>query len=436
MALLNYERRVMNFKNYLNRITGNNNIYTRTGMMGMTLKELLEREKELGYQYRNIGIPEDEELELSPDVESYSDNTGKRFWRSIIPGQKNIFEGGVEKNVSPYDLVQNNQNLSQEDKVSKIKEISAERNRQINKENVLGHLKNFGGAALQIGSVALPFKISKFIPKTAIKMSKPLIKQLIKRFTTKGALEGGISGAMYGTGRSLMEDKNILKTVLADSVNGALAGGLLGALSGKYITNANKIKNLDTLLDKRNDWGIAYTKQSGNLEDAIDKLLDAKQGFVPNAVSKEGVGDIDLVWGKQDYDTGLGYGFDHIIDRRTSQKIDADKFIRNLPETFKNGQITNSPKFENRKIIEDVNNAIIVAKDWHDKPRNWVVSAYKQNKSARKRLMPSSPLSNITPENGTNSISGLTANNNIIAGKPKKVNSVIENILKRFGIGK
>lgn len=50
--------------------------------------------------------------------------------------------------------------------------------------------------------------------------------------------------------------------------------------------------------------------------------------------------------------------------------------------------------------------------------------------------MPGAPLSNIAPENGTNSISGLTANDNIIAGKPKKVNSVIENILKRFGIGK
>ena len=81
-------------------------------------------------------------------------------------------------------------------------------------------------------------------------------------------------------------------------------------------------------------------------------------------------------------------------------------------------------------------NAIVVSTDWKKKPRNWVISAYKQNKSARKRLMPGAPLSNIAPENGTNSISGLTANDNIIAGKPKKVNSVIENILKRFGIGK
>ena len=74
----------MNFKNYLNRITGNNNIYSRSGMMGMTLKELLEREKELVYQYRNIGIPEDEELELSPDVEKRTDSNGNQGWFSRL----------------------------------------------------------------------------------------------------------------------------------------------------------------------------------------------------------------------------------------------------------------------------------------------------------------------------------------------------------------
>ena len=74
----------MNFKNYLNRITGNNNIYSRSGMMGMTLKELLEREKELVHQYRNIGIPEDEELELSPDVEKRTDSNGNQGWFSRL----------------------------------------------------------------------------------------------------------------------------------------------------------------------------------------------------------------------------------------------------------------------------------------------------------------------------------------------------------------
>ena len=74
----------MNFKNYLNRITGNSDIYTRARMLGMTLEELLEREKELGYQYRNIGIPEDEELELSPDVEKRTDSNGNQGWFSRL----------------------------------------------------------------------------------------------------------------------------------------------------------------------------------------------------------------------------------------------------------------------------------------------------------------------------------------------------------------
>ncbi|GAA8817204.1 hypothetical protein VN1328_06630 [Helicobacter pylori] len=40
---------------------------------------------------------------------------------------------------------------------------------------------------------------------------------------------------------------------------------------------------------------------------AINKLLETKKGFVAGAFYKEGLGDIDLVWGNKDY------GLEHII---------------------------------------------------------------------------------------------------------------------------
>lgn len=43
-------------------------------------------------------------------------------------------------------------------------------------------------------------------------------------------------------------------------------------------------KNLDELVDKRKDWGIAFAKQTGKPKEAIDKLLEQKQGFVPKAI--------------------------------------------------------------------------------------------------------------------------------------------------------
>ena len=111
----------MNFKNYLNRITGNNNIYTRTGMMGMTLKELLEREKELGYQYRNIGIPEDEDLELSPDVERKIDANGKQGWFSRLVQSQEPKPTGFAVNMPKIQQspVTSNKKQLQPDKVKK-----------------------------------------------------------------------------------------------------------------------------------------------------------------------------------------------------------------------------------------------------------------------------------------------------------------------------
>ncbi|WP_458861454.1 putative barnase/colicin E5 family endoribonuclease, partial [Helicobacter pylori] len=40
---------------------------------------------------------------------------------------------------------------------------------------------------------------------------------------------------------------------------------------------------------------------------AINKLLETKKGFVAGAFYKEGLGDIDLVWGNKDY------GLEHIL---------------------------------------------------------------------------------------------------------------------------
>ncbi len=46
---------------------------------------------------------------------------------------------------------------------------------------------------------------------------------------------------------------------------------------------------------------------------AINKLLETKKGFVAGAFYKEGLGDIDLVWGNKDY------GLEHILKRREKQ---------------------------------------------------------------------------------------------------------------------
>ena len=88
-----------------------------------------------------------------------------------------------------------------------------------------------------------------------------------------------------------MEDKNPLVTAAQDTLTGAALGGAIGVGTGAVAQNARK-KAVNELKDKRNDWGIAYTKQSGKPDEAIEKLLKEQQGFVPKAIKKKGIGDI------------------------------------------------------------------------------------------------------------------------------------------------
>ena len=156
-------------------------------------------------------------------------------------------------------------------------------------------------------------------------------------------------------------------------------------------------------------------------------MLEQKRGFVPKAINKEGVGDIDFVWGKQDYNTGEGYGLEHIIDGRTRKnKIEGEKFVKMILKTLEDGIISKDPKRPSKAYIEDASNKVVIPTDWQGKERNWVLTAYPQNKSASKRLAADAPMSKPNVDSRyTNFTTELTADNNILSNpnqnlKPSK----------------
>ena len=320
--------------------------------------------------------------------------------------------------------------MSEEEKYAKKLEIaqilenSKANLKEIEKEHLKAQAKNYAGAALQIGSAAIPGIAGGKIAGGAIKMSRPLIEQLRNKMLAKGITEGAVSGAVEGLGRGLLEDKNPIKTSIQDSVTGSFGGAALGGIAGKILSKNPEIKNLDELLDKRKDWGIAHPKLSGKPKEAIEKLLERKKGFVPNATYKEGIENIDFVWGKQDYNTGKGYGLEHIIDGRTRKnKIDGVEFVKSLPETYQKGLVSKGDKLHpERMYIEDPKNKISIEKSWNGKKRNWMLTAFKQNKADSKRLSSFVPGSDITPKEGSYSTSRLTSANNMIPNQNQNLN--------------
>ncbi|GAA9872861.1 hypothetical protein VN0653_06660 [Helicobacter pylori] len=142
------------------------------------------------------------------------------------------------------------------------------------------------------------------------------------------------------------------------------------------------------------EWGNNYSEFKGDGLGAINKLLETKKGFVAGAFYKEGLGDIDLVWGNKDY------GLEHILKRRESDAIDkgmskeeakkyALEIINNIPNIISNGKLSKDDL--GRLKIEFKNQRVGLNDSWKGETLNnrWVITSYELNQSSRDGLIES-----------------------------------------------
>lgn len=120
-------------------------------------------------------------------------------------------------------------------------------------------------------------------------------------------------------------------------------------------------------------FGPTYTAFKGKPEEAIKHLLKEKNGYVPGAFHKEGLGDIDLPYGKAGKG---GFGLAHIIERRNQDGFDGEEFVKKLPKIIREGRIEERPGFPGRKYIVHNKSEAVIGLTWHEESRNWVISAY------------------------------------------------------------
>lgn len=117
----------------------------------------------------------------------------------------------------------------------------------------------------------------------------------------------------------------------------------------------------------------AYPAFKGKPHEAIEHLLKEKSGHVPGAFHKEGLGDIDLPYGKGGKD---GYGLAHIIERREKSGLDGTQFVRELPRLVAEGRVEHRKPAPGRAYIVHEKMEAGIRLDWDDKARNWMVTAY------------------------------------------------------------
>ncbi|MCR2099721.1 DUF3519 domain-containing protein, partial [Campylobacter upsaliensis] len=121
----------------------------------------------------------------------------------------------------------------------------------------------------------------------------------------------------------------------------------------------------------KEDFGINFEGFKG--KEAVLKLLEEKRGQVSGAFYKEGLGEIDLVWG--DSKKGLR----HILNKHGGE---FENLARELSEAVENGKIVKDDK--GRLRLEYENKIVGIKDNWKgEKTNHWVVTAYvKKEKEA------------------------------------------------------
>ncbi|EAJ7398520.1 hypothetical protein A0Z17_04965 [Campylobacter upsaliensis] len=146
-----------------------------------------------------------------------------------------------------------------------------------------------------------------------------------------------------------------------------------------YIQKANKQAQRFFNKKELDEFGINFEGFKG--KEAVDKLLSEKRGQVKGAFYKEGLGEIDLVWG--DSKKGLS----HILERRKEdfikQGLDENEaleraleFVKKIPQIIEQGEVKVGV---NRAFVDTKDDRALIALDYKGKGKKWVITAYKMD---------------------------------------------------------
>ncbi|WQY65936.1 DUF3519 domain-containing protein [Helicobacter pylori] len=172
-------------------------------------------------------------------------------------------------------------------------------------------------------------------------------------------------------------------------------------------------------LETPSEWGENYSEFKGDGLGAINKLLETKKGFVAGAFYKEGLGDIDLVWGTPKTKDSNGYGLAHILERRISNEMKkglneaeakeyAFNIVKSIPEVLEKG--TKGTDSLGRVFVDYDNKRVGLNNEWKNEKleNHWVISSYELY-DTEKQALRSTPQA-ITKEKAFNSLNSVEPN--------------------------
>ncbi|MBM2778089.1 DUF3519 domain-containing protein [Helicobacter pylori] len=180
-------------------------------------------------------------------------------------------------------------------------------------------------------------------------------------------------------------------------------------------------KALQDAITPLKQFGKNYAEFVLKPKEALEKLLQEKNGQVAGAAFRDDLGGIDFVWGKDGKD---GYGLAHILEKREKQytrlglnaeqiKERTDELLKSIPEVIENGTLF---KDDLGHVSVELNNIRVGLKNtWDNNNLNnhFVVTSYERDEKVLRELETKPPLSNDYKDNSNYSVLNLNENNSI-----------------------
>ncbi|MGL2517776.1 DUF3519 domain-containing protein, partial [Helicobacter pylori] len=180
-------------------------------------------------------------------------------------------------------------------------------------------------------------------------------------------------------------------------------------------------KALQDAITPLKQFGKNYAEFVLKPKEALEKLLQEKDGQVAGAAFRDDLGGIDFVWGKDGKD---GYGLAHILEKREKQytrlglnaeqiKERTEELLKSIPEVIENGTLF---KDDLGRVSVGLNNIRVGLKNtWDNNNLNnhFVVTSYERDEKVLRELETKPPLSNDYKDNSNYSVLNLNENNSI-----------------------
>ncbi|PUD83979.1 hypothetical protein C2R48_04675, partial [Helicobacter pylori] len=235
------------------------------------------------------------------------------------------------------------------------------------------------------------------------------------------------SGATENTTQKpLTDQEDLLKT--SENLNETTKDAT--KLSPLELANAKKLLKLQHAITPLKEFGKNYPEFALKPQEALEKLLQEKNGQVAGAAFRDDLGGIDFVWGNKDY------GLEHILEKRKKQykrlgltneqaKERTNELIKEIPNIIQKGlKEEDKPGYA---VIILNNSKVVLSKFKGDNElkNHYMITSFERDEKVLRELETIATLSNDYRDSINYSISNLTEPNLT----PKPLNSQ-EDLLK------